>query len=228
MAENNTANQTNTSSQPVQQSVNGQLYTWTPVVSPSTTVTDNTLQIPGHAKQEREPQSDQKPGREKGDTVDVVKPQNKEEEKDAPMGDSVDDLKHTITEQRKTMKEWESRMKSLEEDNVIRKQNEKRYQMAAKVAKYSQHFKSKDSFDKEVETLVRYSQVMNEEELEEHLEKKFADMQIKPRSAAIIAQPNQGIMHQVPDVQANNASSSSSDNNRKINEVMDMLKIGGV
>lgn len=235
MAESNTANSTNTSSQPIQQSVNGQLYTWTPVVSPTTTVgttnpNDSTLTIqPGHAKQESEPQSDQKPGRENGDNANFVKPQNKEEERDAPMGDSVDDLKKTITEQRKTMKEWETRMKTLEEDNVIRKQNEKRYQMAAKVAKYSSNFKSKDSFDKEVENLVRYSQVMNEEELEDHLSKKYS-MEIKPRSAAAIVANNTTPTFQVPNVQAqaNNASSSSSDNNRKFLELADMFESGGV
>ena len=223
MAEQSNANST-TSSQPVQQLVNGQLYTWQPVQNPTGIATNtNSIQsIP--SKQEREPDTGQKPGAEQGDNAGFVKPQNKEEEKESTL--SIDDLKTENSELKKTLKDMDTRFKTLEEDNVIRKQNEKRYQMAAKVAKYSQYFKSKDSFEKEVDNAVRFATAMTEEELEDYLERKYATMEIKPRSAAVI---NNNPLHEVPNVQAqaNNASSVSSDNNRKFIEVMDMLDSKG-
>jgi hypothetical protein len=237
MAESTNANSTisNSSSQPVQQVVNGQLYTWQPVQNPSGSLTfgitdnANTNNIPIHtpSKQEREPGSDQKPGAEQGDNSQFVKPQNKEEEKDAPI-ESPDDLKKVVSEQKKIIADMTKRMKDLEEDNVIRKQNEKRYFVSAKVAKYASNFKSKESFEKEVDTAVRYNQVMSEEELEAYLANKYA-MEIKPRSATTVAITNP--LHEVPNVQAhtqtNNASSVSSDNNRKFIEVMDMFDSKG-
>jgi hypothetical protein len=231
MAESTNANSTiNSSSQPVQQQVNGQLYTWQPVQNPSiVTTTDNTnpIQTQSPSKQEREPDTGQKPGMEHGDNSQFTKPQNKEEEKDAQI-ESADDLKKVVSEQKKLIADMTKRMRDLEEDNVIRKQNEKRYFVSSKVAKFASNFKSKESFEKEVDTAVRYSQVMNEEELEQYLANKYA-MEIKPRSAAVST--NNNPLHEVPNVQAqaNNASSSSSDNNRKFIEVMDMFdNKGGV
>jgi len=227
MAESTNANST-TSSQPVQQVVNGQLYTWQPVQNPSGTgtlsfsTTDNTNTIQTPSKQEREPDTGQKPGMEHGDNSQFTKPQNKEEEKDAQI-ESSDDLKKVVSEQKKLIADMTKRMKDLEEDNVIRKQNEKRYFVSSKVAKFASNFKSKESFEKEVDTAVRYSQVMNEEELEQYLANKYS-MEIKPRSAAISTTTTNPV-HEVPNVQAqaNNASSSSSDINRKLIEVMDMF-----
>lgn len=232
MAENSNANSNNTGSQPVQPNTNSQVgqisYAWQPVVQPTISDTINTTKqiTPGSSKQEAEPGTDQqKPGMEKGDTQ-TQKPVNKEEEKDAGRLETTDDLKKVISELKRKLADQETRTKAIEEDNIIRKQNEKRWQVSAKVAKYSNAFKSKDSFEKEVDIALRFSGVMTEEELEQYLDNKYnIEAPIpKPRSAATITTTT----HEVPtEHQANNASLISSSNNKKFIELLDMFESAG-
>lgn len=244
MAESSNAqsNSNNSNAQPVQsdsQQVGQLTYSWQPVqttAATNTTLPYSNQPISNYSKQEPEPGTSTKPGQEKNDT-NQVKPVNKEEDKEAPIGETTEDLKKVIADLRRQNQEQEKRTKLLEEDNVIRKQNEKRYQMAAKIAKYSYRFKSKDAFDKEIDTAVRYSQVMSEEELEEYLDRKLGvaageEIAIKARSASAIVSSSTTTtnqQHEVLNVQAqvNNASSNSSDISRKCIELIDMFSNGG-
>lgn len=230
MSESTNATTSQTSSQPVQaNNQTGQItYTWpNPTISPTGTTANLTIpinnptqqqQAPGHSKQETEPDSNQKPGMAKGDASgSEAREPNKEEEKGA----------ESLAELKKAYSDLQKRFALLEEDNVVRKQNEKKLYASSKVARYSNHFKSKESFEKEVDTIVRYSQVMSEDELESYLADKYARIEapiIKAKSASAIVQST---MHEVPEVKANNASSISSDNNRKFIELVDMFSNGG-
>jgi len=205
----------------------GLVYAWQPV---STTTSNNTQPIINNippSKQEPEPQSDQqKPGLERGDTRVRDGPPDKEEPKEARIAglpESVPELQKMIITQQELIQDLNKRFTALEKDNNIRKQTEQRYYAASKVARYGSQFKSKDAFEKEVDIALRYSSVMSEPELEQYLADKFGKSQTQfpvAKSAAIVADTN----HDVPDFNAKNASSNSSDNNRKIIEVMDMFE----
>lgn len=204
---------------------NGQTYSWQPV----TVTTNTTPQVSIPSKQESEPNNEQqKPGQERGDTQVRDGPPDKEE----PVASLAKGLPTNLAEMQKmyltlqeAMNELQKGFNAIKKDNEVRKQTEQRYYAASKVAKYSSIFKSKDAFEKEVDLALRYSSVMSEPELEQYLDNKFgkAPIAISPKSAAIIADTN----HNVPDFQANNASTGSSDNNRKYIEVMDMLLDNG-
>jgi len=211
----------------------GQLtYAWQPVQVSTTPTPSHTITIP--SKQEQEPGSDNKPGQQYGDVPldNNVKP-NKEEEKEAPtrkdLPQSVPELQNLVSTLQDAIKDLQKNFTALKKDNDIRKQTEQRYYAASKVARYGSQFKSKDAFEKEVDVALRYSSVMSEQELEQYLDNKFGKTittqpTVTAKSAGIVI-PD---IHEVPDFKAQNASSSSSDNNRKFLEVMDMLETGGV
>jgi hypothetical protein len=204
----------------------GPVYSWQPVqISTSPTPTNNVT-IP--SKQEAEPESDQKPGLEKGDKQIRDGPPDKEEPKARISGlpESVPELQNMVATLQEAMRGLQKDFAAIKKDNDIRKQTEQRYYAASKVARYGSQFKSKDAFEKEVDVALRYSSVMSEQELEQYLADKFGKTTtiapVAKSAAAIIADTN----HDVPDFQANNASAGSSDNNRKFIEVMDMFETG--
>lgn len=212
---------------------NGQVYSWQPVqvTSPSNNNNNPTQPVSQPSKQEQEPETDTKPGQQYGDVPldNNVKP-NKEEPKEAPLNkglpSTVPELQNLVSTLQDAIRDLQKNFTALKKDNDIRKQTEQRYYAASKVARYGNNFKSKDAFEKEVDVALRYSAVMSEQELEQYLDNKFGRVQQAPvaKSAAVIADTT----HEVPDFKSNNASSSSSDNNRKFLEVMDMLETGGV
>lgn len=209
---------------------NGQVYSWQPVQT-TTNPTNNpnqTISIP--SKQEAEPESDQKPGLEKGDKQIRDGPPDKEEPKEAQapikgLPTTVPELQRMVSTQQEVMADLQKRFAALEKDNNIRKQTEQRYYAASKVARYGSQFKSKDAFEKEVDVALRYSSVMSEQELEQYLADKFGRT-IAPIAKSASTGTITSNVHEVPDFQANNASAGSSDNNRKFIEVMDMLDQG--
>lgn len=203
---------------------NGQVYSWQPVQITANGNPNPINTIP--SKQEAEPESDQKPGLEKGDKQIRDGPPDKEEPKEARINGlptTVPELQRMVGTLQEALQDIQKRFTVLEKDNNVRKQTEQRYFAASKVARYGSQFKSKDAFEKEVDIALRYSSVMSEPELEQYLADKFGKT-IAPvaKSAATIV-PN---VHEVPDFQANNASAGSSDNNRKFIEVMDMFEQG--
>ena len=210
----------------------GQVYSWQPV---QVTSSNNTPTISQPSKQESEPQSDQqKPGQERGDPQIRNGPPDKEEPKEAQLisglPKTVPELQQMYVTLQSAMNELQKGFNALKKDNEIRKQTEQRYYAASKVARYGSQFKSKDAFEKEVDIALRYSSVMSEQELEQYLDNKFGRVQmpVVAKSAATIITNNEQ-QHEVPDFKQNNASSTiSSDNNRKILEVMEMLDNGGV
>ena len=229
MSESSNANQsptTNTTANSQQPSPNqpGAIYSWQPTPNTNTN-TQPINQIP--AKQESEPGSNNKPGMEQD--VNRSPEVNKEEEKESQLNKDLPkdplQLQQMILTLQQALHEIQKETTALKKDNEARKQAEQRYYAASKVAKYSSNFKSKDAFDKEVDVALRYSAVMSEPELEQYLFDKFGKVQaIVPKSAGVII-PQE---HEVPNIQANNASSNSSDNNRKFIELVDMFdKDGG-
>ena len=212
----------------------GQVYSWQPVqVSSNNNPTPaNTLTTP--SKQEAEPESDQKPGLEKGDKQIRDGPPDKEEPKARVSGlpESVPELQNMVSTLQEAMRGLQKDFATIKKDNDIRKQTEQRYYAASKVARYGNQFKSKDAFEKEVDVALRYSSVMSEPELEQYLADKFGRT-VAPiaKSAAVSSPTTPDTTHEVPDFKSNNASSGSSDNNRKYIEVMDMFdnnNTGGV
>ena len=212
----------------------GAIYSWQPVnltTSPTPTNT-NTNNAP--SKQEPEPGSNQKPGMEGGDIKNQPEQPRQEEDKSAQSANKLPndpvELQKIIATQSELIQDLQKRFTLLEKDNNQRKQNEQRYYAASKVARYGQNFKSKDAFEKEVDIALRYSQVMSEQELEQYLADKFGKQTIAnpiPKSAAI-ANTSSDNQYEAPDIRSNNASSSSSDNNRKFLEVMDMFEKEGI
>ena len=213
----------------------GQVYSWQPVQVTSTN--NNTQPLSQPSKQEAEPESDQKPGKEQGDTKTPNVTPNKEEPKEAELvkglPNSVPEMQKMYLSLQDAMRDLQKGFAALKKDNDIRKQTEQRYYAASKVAKYSNNFKSKDAFEKEVDIALRYSSVMSEQELEQYLDNKFGRVAaVAPTPVARSASSSSAIItenvHEVPDFKPNNASSVSSDNNRKFLEVMDMLEtVGG-
>lgn len=229
----------NTASQPIQSNSqqvnptsttsNGQVYAWQPV---QTNTNPNTINIP--SKQEAEPESNNKPGQQKGEVPVQNGPPNTEEPKEAQapinksLPQSVPELQKMVGTLQEALQDIQKRFTVLEKDNNTRKQTEQRYFAASKVARYANNFKSKDAFEKEVDVALRYSAVMTETELEQYLADKFGKVSAsipvpKSASTADVSTPQ----HEVPNFQANNASSSSSDINRKLIEVMDMFELTG-
>lgn len=233
----------NTASQPIQSNSqqvnptntsNGQVYAWQPVQTTTNPTTNNNQPITiTPSKQEAEPGSDNKPGQQKGEVPVSNGPPNTEEPKEAPINkslpQSVPELQKMVGTLQEALQDIQKRFTVLEKDNNNRKQTEQRYFAASKVARYANQFKSKDAFEKEVDVALRYSAVMSENELEQYLADKFGKTVSAPvpKSAAIAAITTTTQQHEVPDFQANNASSNSSDINRKIIEVMDMFEING-
>jgi hypothetical protein len=228
----------NTASQPIQSNSQqvasttpttpGITYSWQPVTIPNNNQSVTTQQP---SKQEREPDSENKPGQTGPESGPfVTNPPDKEEPKEAPLNKdlpaSVPELQKMVVTQQELMRDLQKRFSALEKDNSVRKQTEQRYFAASKVARYANLFKSKDAFEKEVDVALRYSSVMSEQELEQYLADKFgkAVPVAKSAAAAIVAQPE---VHEVPDFKQNNAAVVSSDNNRKFLELMDMFNTGG-
>jgi hypothetical protein len=228
MVESTTANQPiNSNSQQVANTGNpGVTYSWQPVQTTVTPINTNPVYtIP--SKQEAEPGSDQKPGMEKGD-VGNNQPVNKEEPKEAPLNDKLPkepaELQQMVLTLQQALREVQKETASLKKDNEVRKQTEQRYYAASKVARFANQFKSKDAFEKEVDQALRYSTVMSEQELEQYLADKFGKVAPIARSAAIV---ESNPVHEVPEFKENNASVVSSDNNKKIIELLDMFNNGG-
>jgi hypothetical protein len=230
--------ESNTASQPIQSNSQqvasttpttpGITYSWQPVTIPNNNQSVTTQQP---SKQEREPDSENKPGQTGPESGPfVTNPPDKEEPKEAPLNKdlpaSVPELQKMVVTQQELMRDLQKRFSALEKDNSVRKQTEQRYFAASKVARYANLFKSKDAFEKEVDVALRYSSVMSEQELEQYLADKFgkAVPVAKSAAAAIVAQPE---VHEVPDFKQNNAAVVSSDNNRKFLELMDMFNTGG-
>jgi hypothetical protein len=230
MSESNTASQPiNSNSQQVASTTPttpGITYSWQPVQVPN-----NQPVINQPSKQEREPESENKPGQtgpENGPFV--TNPPDKEEPKEAPINKdlptSVPELQKMVATQQELMRDLQKRFSALEKDNTVRKQTEQRYFAASKVARYANLFKSKDAFEKEVDVALRYSSVMSEPELEQYLADKFGKTVTPVAKSAGIMIP-QTEVHEVPDFKQNNAAVVSSDNNRKFLELMDMFNTGG-
>jgi hypothetical protein len=232
MSDSNTANQPiNSNSQQVANTGSpGVTYSWQPVqttVTPIPVNNNNPINnIP--SKQEAEPGSDQKPGMERGDTSGS-QPVNKEEPKEAPLNDKLPkepaELQQMVLTLQQALREVQKETAALKKDNEIRKQTEQRYYAASKVARFANQFKSKDAFEKEVDLALRYSTVMTEQELEQYLADKFGKVAPIAKSAGIMVQEQQ--VHEVPEFKENNASVVSSDNNKKIIELLDMFDNGG-
>lgn len=233
----------NTASQPIQSNsqqvssnppTGGITYAWTPVTTTTSTNTNQPVNnIP--SKQEQEPGTDNKPGQQRGEVPASNGPPNKEEPKEAQapinkdLPTSVPELQKMYLTLQDALRDVQKEFAALKKDNEIRKQTEQRYFAASKVARYADRFKSKDAFEKEVDTALRYSSVMSEQELEQYLADKFGKQVTQTpvaKSAAIVAVPDTN-NHDVPDFKQNNASSVSSDNNRKFIELMDMFENGG-
>src|SRR5690348_15956146 len=121
----------------------GLTYAWQPVQT--TTAPNNIQTISQPSKQEAEPESDNKPGQQKGEVPPQQGPPNKEEPKEAPVSGlptTVEELQKMVLTQQEVFKDLQKRFATLEKDNSTRKQNEQRYYAASKVARYSSQFKS--------------------------------------------------------------------------------------